>query len=211
MVALLHSMSTYDNYLSRSKQQQQQQQYAKQNIQTALLHYLARSSHPLRLPAALQTADAAASRLRAAHKREPTLLQVADAAGVPPQRLALYRKLRRGDDWETRSPERIVAPLRDVICDTEEVNNPDLYTHHLRMSKELDEFLRETLTPEELLVIQLRFGLVESRFGGRGWSAGQIGERMGIEKDEVVRVASGALEKLRKAAMGDDPFVEVSL
>jgi RNA polymerase sigma factor (sigma-70 family) len=270
MVALLRSMSTYNNYLSHSKQQPNPQQttfqqYAKQTIQSALLHHLARTSHPLSLPTALQTAlrsaDAAASRLRTAHGREPTLLQVANAVGIPPERLALYRKLHRTlagrretyvsvedgrevydptlagsmaavqfteedddndgeeeleggvaeDDWETRPPERIVAPLRDVISDTEELNNPALYTHHLRMIKELDEFLRETLTPEELEVIQLRFGLVESRVGGRGWSAGQIGERMGMEKEEVVRVASGALEKLRKAATGDDPFVEVSL
>jgi hypothetical protein len=33
---------------------------------------------------------------------------------------------------------------------------------------------------------------------------------MGIGKDEVVKIASGALEKLRNAAT-DDPFIEVSL
>jgi len=42
-------------------------------------------------------------------------------------------------------------------------------------------------------VIQLRFGLVDSKFGGRGWSAGQIGERMGMTKEDVVKVASGSV------------------
>jgi RNA polymerase sigma factor (sigma-70 family) len=115
------------------------------------------------------------------------------------------------DDWETQPPERIVAPLRDVISDTEEINNPQQYTHHVRMTKEIDQFLLETLTKQEMEVIQLRFGLVDSKYGGRGWSAGQIGERMGMTKEDVVKVASAALEKLRIAATGDDPFVEVSL
>ncbi|KAL3780581.1 hypothetical protein HJC23_004173 [Cyclotella cryptica] len=281
MVALLRSMSTYNNYKSHSKPTQTQknqqettfQQYAQQTIQSALLHYIAHTSRPISLPQTLQTtlqsANAAAAQLRKTQGSEPSLLQVANAIQIPPEKLALYRKLHRTivgrmetfvsvedgmevydptragsmtrvkfteddgtgggvdtipeesdgrnsilpeDDWEMQPPERIVAPLRDVISDTEEINNPALYTHHLRMTKELEDFLCETLTEVELEVIQLRFGLVESRFGGRGWSAGQIGERMGMTKEEVVGVASGALEKLRKAATGeDDPFVEVSL
>lgn len=115
------------------------------------------------------------------------------------------------DNWETRAPERTVVPLRDVITDTEEINNPLSYTHHRRLTNELDQFLLETLDEKEREVIQLRFGLVESKYGGRGWSASQISERMGIEKDEVVKIASTALEKLRNAAAEDDPFVEVSL
>lgn len=115
------------------------------------------------------------------------------------------------DNWETRAPERTVMPLRDVLTDTEEINNPLSYTHHRRLSNELDRFLLETLDEKEREVIQLRFGLVESKFGGRGWSASQISERMGIEKEEVVNIASRALEKLRNSAAGDDPFVEVSL
>ncbi|KAL3802295.1 hypothetical protein ACHAWO_002143 [Cyclotella atomus] len=115
------------------------------------------------------------------------------------------------DNWETKPPERSVMPLRDLITDTEEINNPSLYTHHKRLTNELDQFLLETLDAKEREVIQLRFGLVESKFGGRGWSAGQISERMGIGKDEVVKIASGALEKLRNAAATDDPFIEVSL
>ncbi len=79
------------------------------------------------------------------------------------------------------------------------------------MTKEIDQFLLETLTKQEMEVIQLRFGLVDSKYGGSGWSAGQIGERMGMTKEDVVKVASAALEKLRIAATGDDPFVEVSL
>lgn len=124
------------------------------------------------------------------------------------------------DDWTRDPPERSVAPLRDVLTDTEEINNPLSYTHHLQLNEELDEFLSETLTEEELTVIQLRFGLVESKYGGKGWTAKDIGERMGMDHDTVVKVASAALEKLRKAAAnssnggeGDnnDAYVEVSL
>mmetsp|Transcript_10902 Transcript_10902/g.19851 ORF Transcript_10902/g.19851 Transcript_10902/m.19851 type:complete len:408 (-) Transcript_10902:154-1377(-) len=111
------------------------------------------------------------------------------------------------DDWSSSS--RVVAPLKDVLTDTEEINNPLSYTHHHLLNEELNEFLHETLTNEELTVIQLRFGLVDSKYGGKGWTANEIGHRMGLPHEDVVRVASGALEKLRKA--DSDAFVEVSL
>lgn len=124
----------------------------------------------------------------------------------------LYQVNTQEDDWERQPPERIVAPLRDVLTDTEEINNPLSYTHHFILNEELNIFLSETLSSVEMEVIQLRFGLVDSKHGGRGWSAQAIGERLGLDREEVVKMASVALGKLRKAAAADDDaFVEVSL
>ena len=124
----------------------------------------------------------------------------------------LYQLNTQEDDWERQPPERIVAPLRDVLTDTEEINNPLSYTHHFILNEELNIFLSETLSSVEMEVIQLRFGLVDSKHGGRGWSAQAIGERLGLDREEVVKMASVALGKLRKAAAADDDaFVEVSL
>eukprot|EP00956_Cyclotella_meneghiniana_P019299 scaffold32961_cov70-Cyclotella_meneghiniana.AAC.10 len=125
----------------------------------------------------------------------------------------LYAVNLKEDNWDTRPPERTVIPMRDVTPDKEEINNPLLYTHHKRLKNELNQFLLETLTKEEREVIQLRFGLVDSQHGGKGWNASQISKRMGLTKAEVVEIASEALDRLRKAATatGDDPFVEVSL
>ena len=125
----------------------------------------------------------------------------------------LYSVNLKEDNWDRNPPERTVIPMRDVTPDTEEINNPLLYTHHKRLKNELNQFLLETLTEKEREVIQLRFGLVDSQYGGKGWNASQISERLGLTKAEVVEIASGALDRLRKAATatGDDPFVEVSL
>ena len=124
----------------------------------------------------------------------------------------LFQLNTQEDDWTRQPPERSVAPMKDVFTDKEELNNPLDYTHHFILNEELNHFLMETLTQIELEVIQLRFGLVDSKYGGRGWSAQDIGERVGMEYEEVVRVASVALEKLRQAAAADDDaFVEVSL
>ena len=124
----------------------------------------------------------------------------------------LFQINTQEDDWTRQPPERMVAPLRDVFTDTEEINNPLSYTHHFIINEELNQFLSENLSTVELEVIQLRFGLVDSKYGGRGWSAQDIGERMGMEREEVVTAASIALEKLRQAASADeDAFVEVSL
>jgi len=121
------------------------------------------------------------------------------------------------DDWTNDPPERSVSPLKDVLTDTEELNNPLSYTHHYLVNEELNEFLKETLTEEELIIIQLRFGLVDSKYGGKGWSAKDIGVRLNMDHDEVVNVASGALEKLRmnreemENEYDNDAYVEVSL
>lgn len=278
MIALLHAISTYNSYKTHNKNDLSFEKYAQQTIQSSLLHFLAHSSRPIRLPFSLQTtlqsANEAAAKLRSALGREPTLTQVAKEVNIDAHQLALYRKLHRTmvrrmetfvsmedgfevydpttvgsvnsmmfaeddgddgemsastdemlssptagateeDDWEINNPERTVAPLRDILTDTEEINNPLSYTQHYLLTQELDQFLYETLTHDELEVIQLRFGLLDSKYGGKGWSAGQIGERMNMDKEEVVKIASSALEKLRKAKTGDweidDPFIEVTL
>eukprot|EP00571_Detonula_confervacea_P010354 CAMPEP_0172301476 /NCGR_PEP_ID=MMETSP1058-20130122/3360_1 /TAXON_ID=83371 /ORGANISM="Detonula confervacea, Strain CCMP 353" /LENGTH=480 /DNA_ID=CAMNT_0013011611 /DNA_START=187 /DNA_END=1629 /DNA_ORIENTATION=+ len=119
------------------------------------------------------------------------------------------------DNWTREPPERIVAPLKDVLTDTEELNNPLSYMHHHLLNEELNEFLLETLTKEELTVIQLRFGLVDSKYGGKGWTAKDIGQRLDMDHEDVVRVASTALDKLRKASSNleedNDAYVEISL
>jgi len=120
------------------------------------------------------------------------------------------------DDWTNDPPERSVSPLKDVLTDTEEINNPLSYTHHYLINEELNEFLKETLTDEELIIIQLRFGLVDSKYGGKGWSAKDIGTRLNMDHDEVVTIAGVALEKLRmnREEMendDNDAYVEVSL
>lgn len=54
------------------------------------------------------------------------------------------------------------------------------------------------------------------KYGGKGWTAKEIGKRLGLDHKDVVGLASRALEKLRKAASSgseedNDAFVEVSL
>jgi len=120
------------------------------------------------------------------------------------------------DNWTSDPPERTVAPLKDVLTDTEETNNPLSYMHHHLLNEELNEFLLETLSERELTVIQLRFGLVDSKHGGKGWTAKSIGKRLDMDQEDVVRVASAALEKLRKGASrsldeDNDAYVEISL
>mmetsp|Transcript_6409 Transcript_6409/g.12907 ORF Transcript_6409/g.12907 Transcript_6409/m.12907 type:complete len:427 (+) Transcript_6409:4045-5325(+) len=245
MIALLRSMSTYDNYLRSNHQPDEPsktssfEQYAETTIRSSLLRFLATSSRPIRLPsslpAVLRRADAAASELRLRLGREPTLLQVARAAGEDPDELASHRALRRragGDDAfvgvedgvETRDPTstgvgvgregvrlesatmdaNADSSLRDLLVDTEEINNPLSYTHHHLLNESLDRFLSETLSERESEVIRWRFGLVDSKHGGRGWKFGEICERTGMEREEVVRIATVALEKLREAAKGRD-------
>ncbi|EED90612.1 RNA polymerase, partial [Thalassiosira pseudonana CCMP1335] len=203
MIALLHAISSYNSYKTHNKNDQSFEKYAQQTIQSSLLHFLAHSSRPIRLPFSLQTtlqsANEAAAKLRSALGREPTLTQVAKEVNIDAHQLALYPGATEEDDWEINNPERTVAPLRDILTDTEEINNPLSYTQHYLLTQELDQFLYETLTHDELEVIQLRFGLLDSKYGGKGWSAGQIGERMNMDKEEVVKIASSALEKLRKA------------
>lgn len=125
------------------------------------------------------------------------------------------------DDWSGENPEREVSPLRDALVDDDDLfNQPDARAYRENMRDDLDDFLTRTLTDEESLVVRLRFGLLDSKKGRRGWKIDEVGRRLGISPEEVSKVASGALQKLRKAKEGglayldddvDEQHTEVSL
>lgn len=128
----------------------------------------------------------------------------------------LMRINAQEDDWTSSMPERVRDTPDRIVADMEEANNPLPFTHHTMLNDKLTAFLMTTLTDKELTVIQLRFGLVDPRHGGKGWTFDQISMRLGLPYEEVVLLARGALEKMREAAPSNwdednDAFVEVSL
>lgn len=125
----------------------------------------------------------------------------------------------------------LVQPLASLLQQSnptpDEVALSDMIRH------DLDGFLKRTLTPKELAVIRLKFGLeleengegvdgavvTEETSCGRGWNVETIGEVMELTREQVVELETNALEKLKAcfrqdyigAYLDDDPTEEVSL
>jgi RNA polymerase sigma factor (sigma-70 family) len=116
----------------------------------------------------------------------------------------------------------LVQPLASLLQQSnptpDEVALSDMIRH------DLDGFLKRTLTPKELAVIRLKFGLEvtstttgrQETSCGRGWNVETIGEVMELSKEDVVELETQALEKLRMcfrkdyigAYLDDDPATE---
>ena len=121
----------------------------------------------------------------------------------------------------------LVQPLASLLQHSnptpDEVALSDMIRH------DLDGFLKRTLTPKELAVIRLKFGLEVTSTStsatttgrqetscGRGWNVETIGEVMELSKEDVIELETQALEKLRLcfrndyigAYLDDDPTTE---
>ena len=80
--------------------------------------------------------------------------------------------------------------LIDIITDnTDIVEDLDL---KIKLEK-LQEYLKDTLTPRELSIIRLRYGLC----GGREFAQREVAKKLKISRSYVSRIEKKALEKLK--------------
>lgn len=82
--------------------------------------------------------------------------------------------------------------LKDLIRD-EEKESPDRVVDLIKSHEELAEILKK-LTPQELKVIKLRYGMVD----GKGYNLREVGERMNLSRERIRQIEKRAIERLKK-------------
>lgn len=81
--------------------------------------------------------------------------------------------------------------LGDVITDGSDITEDiDIKIK----SEKLKGYLKDTLTPRELMIIRLRYGLG----GGKEYTQREVAKKLGISRSYVSRIEKKALEKLRE-------------
>ncbi len=124
--------------------------------------------------------------------RDPTVEELAEAMGVPPSRVEQLLQMARQPvslDMPTDDEEESV--LGDFIEDRGMLSPSEAVTQQM-----LREILHEalaTLSPREVRILKLRYGLAD----GRMYTLEEVGRKLGVTRERVRQIEAQALARLR--------------
>jgi RNA polymerase primary sigma factor len=124
--------------------------------------------------------------------REPTVEEMAEALGVPPQKVeSIFQIARRPLSLEMPTGDEDDSMLGDFIEDDQVIPPDEAATYNL-----LREHLREVLNglpPREVRILQLRYGLLD----GQAYTLEEVGHKVGVTRERVRQIEAQALNRLR--------------
>ncbi len=124
--------------------------------------------------------------------RSATPAEIAEALELEPSQIREFLMMSRQPiSLDIRIGDNQDTELRDLLED--DGISPESYTLQESMRRDL-ELLMADLSPQQVEVLNLRFGLKD----GHGLSLSKVGERMGISRERVRQLERQALEHLRR-------------
>ncbi len=171
--------------------------YATWWIRQAITRALSDQARLIRIPAHM---SATLGKLRRAEReleqilrREPTVRELGDFLGMPPQKVQEVRRT----SLEAVSLDRPIGEngnesLRDLVEDQAIPSPLHTVSQHL-LREELDSLLQKILRPREAEVIRWRYGLVD----GETHRLQEIADMLGVTRERIRQIESKALRKLR--------------
>lgn len=170
--------------------------YATWWIKQAIHRGLAEQSRTVRLPVHVSESVSKIRRidrdLQRLLGRDPTVEEIAEEAGLTPERVTELRRVSRdtvsldspiGDDGE--------STIGDLIEDDDAVQASDV-AEHRALLEELSQLL-ETLPPRDAKVIRLRFGLED----GHPHTLQDVADVVGVSRERVRQIERHAMAELR--------------
>ena len=126
--------------------------------------------------------------------REPSYEEVAEAVGMTEERTVEILQGARGtvslsspiDEAESE------AVISDLVADPSQLSPEDELMS--RSGEALLDDILDTLNEREALIIKLRYGLYDSI----EYTLAEIGRKLGISRERVRQIESGAMDKLRE-------------
>jgi len=149
---------------------------------------------PFHLVESLAQLVAVTQRLTQELGRQPSNQEVADALGLPAERVEeMMALLSPPLSLETPVDEEEELVLEDIIPDPNTISPEDAY-YRAYAREQIRAILAASLTEREWEVIKLRYGLLD----GRNYTLDEIGQMLKISGEAVRRIEQRALEKLRR-------------
>jgi RNA polymerase primary sigma factor len=179
--------------------------YATWWIRQAITRAISNKSRTIRIPAHMGDKIAKMMRLKNTMKqelkREPTLMELADALDVNPEEIELITTAAyQPHSLETPIGSEEDSVLGDILED-ETSPSPEETTAQSLLEEDLAKTIEETLPLREARILRLRFGLDD----GKVHSLSDVGRKLGVTRERVRQIEAQALRKLR------DPRVRVRL
>lgn len=124
--------------------------------------------------------------------REPTVEELAEAMAIPPSRVEqLLQMARQPVSLEAPTDDEEESVLGDFIEDRGAASPSEAVSQQM-----LREILHEalaTLSPREVRILKLRYGLVD----GRMYTLEEVGRKLGVTRERVRQIEAQALARLR--------------
>jgi RNA polymerase primary sigma factor len=124
--------------------------------------------------------------------RDPTTEEIAERLNVPPRKVEqIIRVSQRPLSLEMPVGEEEDSYLGDFIEDAE-ADSPTDSASQTMLRQVIDEIF-ESLTPREVRILQLRFGLVD----GYAYTLEEVGKKFGVTRERIRQIEAQALGRLR--------------
>ncbi|MBK8046427.1 MAG: RNA polymerase sigma factor RpoD [Anaerolineales bacterium] len=124
--------------------------------------------------------------------RDPTTEEIADELGVSPRKVEhIMRVSQRPLSLEMPVGEEEDSYLGDFIED-EDADAPGDAAGQQLLREVIDEIF-QSLTPREVRILQLRFGLVD----GYCYTLEEVGKKFGVTRERIRQIEAQALSRLR--------------
>jgi RNA polymerase primary sigma factor len=124
--------------------------------------------------------------------RDPTIEEIAEELGVSPKKVERTIKVsQRPLSLEMPVGEEDDSFLGDFIEDSDAPSPTDQASQQLLRDQIEDIFV--SLTPREVRILQLRFGLVD----GYSYTLEEVGKKFGVTRERIRQIEAQALGRLR--------------
>jgi RNA polymerase primary sigma factor len=171
--------------------------YATWWIRQAITRAISNKSRTIRIPAHMGDKIAKMMRmkntLKQELKREPTLVELADALEVSSEEMELITTA----GYQPHSLETPIGSDEDSVLgeliEDETAPSPEESTAQSLLEQDLARTIDETLPLREARILRLRFGLDD----GKVHSLSDVGRKLGVTRERVRQIEAQALRKLR--------------
>ncbi|WP_322798911.1 sigma-70 family RNA polymerase sigma factor [Thermoflexus sp.] len=170
--------------------------YATWWIRQAVTRAIADQSRTIRVP--VHMGDQISKLLRLQQQlaqelgRDPTVEELAEAMAVPPSRVEqLLQMARQPVSLEMPTDDEEESVLGDFIEDRGMASPSEAVSQ--RMLREILHEALATLSPREVRILKLRYGLVD----GRMYTLEEVGRKLGVTRERVRQIEAQALARLR--------------
>ncbi len=173
--------------------------WIRQYIQRAILNQTKTIHIPLYAYETIKKLISVSEKMHGELERQPTTAELAKKLRLSIKKTRKFLQeiqvFERVGSLDSPLGDKFDIFLKDLIRE-EKKEAPDYIVDLIKSHEELAEILKK-LTPQELRVIKLRYGMVD----GKGYNLREVGEKLHLSRERIRQIEKRAVERLKKIVL----------